>query len=167
MQKLKRLWQHLKPNRALQYFNPASQAQLKQVISAAEQGHRGEIRLVIEARLPMSLIWQNTTARERALNWFSDLRVWDTEGNTGIVLYLLLAERQLELVADRGIANKVPPAQWQAICQQLERDLAANQVLPGLSQTLQQLGDLLAQHFPLPVDSENPNELCNEPVIVI
>ncbi|QKJ66664.1 TPM domain-containing protein [Deefgea piscis] len=167
MQKFKRLWLHLKPNQAVQYFNAANQAALSQVITSAEQGHRGEIRLIIEARLPMALIWQNTTARERALSWFSDLRVWDTEGNTGIVLYLLLAERQLELVADRGIANKVPPAQWQAICQQLERDLAANQVLPGLSQTLKQLGDLLAQHFPLPIDSENPNELSNEPVIVI
>ena len=164
---IKRVWQHLKPNPFRRHFDADAQAQLTQIISQAELGHRGEIRLVVEAKLRPSLLWRGVTPRERAITWFSDLRVWDTEGNTGILLYLLLAENKLELVADRGIAGKVPQAEWDALCQQLQRDLAENRVVAGLSHTLSQLGALLAQHFPMGEHSDNPNELSNTPVIIV
>ena len=167
MQKMKRLWQHLKPNRYRAQFGPVLTKTLSNVIAKAEQGHRGEIRLVIESRLPSTLIWENTTPRARAIDWFSQLRVWDTEGNTGILLYLLLAENQLELVADRGIASKVPQTQWEAICAQLQSHLAKHEIEIGLKTTISQLGQLLQQHFPLENTQSNPNELSNMPVIIV
>lgn len=167
MQKMKRLWQHIKPNPYRAQFGNELASKLEQTITHAEQGHRGEIRLVIESRLPSARIWQNTTPRARAIDWFSQLRVWDTEGNTGILLYLLLAENQLELVADRGIASKVPQAQWNEICAQLQSHLARHEVEVGLNTTITQLGQLLQQHFPLENAQANPNELCNQPVIIL
>ncbi|MGL6042184.1 MAG: TPM domain-containing protein, partial [Deefgea sp.] len=136
MQKMKRLWQHIKPNPYRAQFGQGLANNLAQTITQAEQGHRGEIRLVVESSLPSALIWQDTTPRARAIDWFSQLRVWDTEGNTGILLYLLLAENKLELVADRGIANKVPQAQWDAICTQLQTHLAQHKIEIGLSTTI-------------------------------
>jgi uncharacterized membrane protein len=167
MQKIKRLWQHIKPNPYRAQFGKNLAGKLTQTITQAEQGHRGEIRLVIESRLPSTLIWENTTPRARAIDWFSQLRVWDTEGNTGILLYLLLAENKLELVADRGIASKVPQAQWDAICAQLQTHLAQHEIEIGLSATISQLGQLLQQHFPIENAQANPDELCNHPVIIL
>jgi uncharacterized membrane protein len=162
-----RYFQHLKPHTYRSHFDAAPKAELGSLIQAAECGHRGEIRLVVEAKLPLRLIMQKCSTRQRALSWFSDLRVWDTEGNTGILLYLLLAENTLEIVADRGIAGKVPQAQWDAICQQLQQDLAAGQVQQGISGAITQLGQLLTQHFPIAAIAANPNELCNAPVIIV
>ncbi len=167
MQRVKRLWQHIKPNPNRTQFSSELASQLANTIATAEQGHRGEIRLVIETRLPSALIWQNATARARAIDWFSQLRVWDTEHNTGILLYLLLAENKLEFIADRGIASKVPQAQWDEICAQLQTHLAKHQIEIGLSTTISQLGRLLQQHFPLGNEQVNPNELSNEPVIIL
>lgn len=162
-----RCYQNLKPNVYRSHFDDTHKSQLSQVIKAAESGHRGEIRLVIEAKLPLRLIMESVSPRLRAIGWFSDLRVWDTEGNTGILLYLLLAENTLEIVADRGIASKVPQQEWDAICQQLQQDLAAKNVQAGISQTIKQLGRLLAQHFPIVAGEVNPNELNNAPVIIV
>jgi uncharacterized membrane protein len=162
-----RYFQHLKPHAYRAHFDAARKAELGALIQAAECGHRGEIRLVVEAKLPLRLIMQKCSTRQRALSWFSDLRVWDTEGNTGILLYLLLAENTLEIVADRGIAGKVPQAQWDAICQQLQQDLAAGQVQQGISSAITQLGQFLTQHFPIAALAANPNELCNEPVVIV
>lgn len=162
-----RYFQHLKPHAYRAHFDVTRKAELSALIQAAECGHRGEIRLVVEASLPLRLIMQKCSTRQRALSWFSDLRVWDTEGNTGILLYLLLAENTLEIVADRGIAAKVPQAQWDTICQQLQQELAAGQVQAGISSTIMQLGQLLIQHFPIAAGTANPNELCNEPVIIV
>jgi uncharacterized membrane protein len=162
-----RYFQHLKPNTYRAHFDAAHKAGLSALIQTAECGHRGEIRLVVEAKLPLRAIQKRISPRQRAVDWFSDLRVWDTEGNTGILLYLLLAEHKLEIVADRGIAGKVPQQQWDAICQQLQQDLAAEQVLQGISTAVTQLGQLLVLHFPIATGAANPNELCNEPVIIV
>ncbi|WP_348944434.1 TPM domain-containing protein [Chitinibacter sp. FCG-7] len=164
--KFSRCWQHLKRNPFRQQLNGEMSSRLTQVISQSELGHRCEIRLVIEARLPLLLAWKGLSARERAVQWFSDLRVWDTECNTGMVLYLLLAERKIELVADRGIAACVPQKQWDQICQQLQNHLAASQAEAGLTEALKALGQLLQQHFPLACTQANPDELSNEPVII-
>ena len=140
---------------------------LRQTIMQAEKGHRGEIRLVIEHHLPLSQILSNTSARQRAIQWFSDLRVWDTEGNTGILLYLLLNEKKIELVADRGIASQVSQNEWNQICLNLQNKLTEQEVEAGLIMTLNQLGQLLIQHFPHVENEDNPDELSNTPVIII
>ncbi|QLI81003.1 TPM domain-containing protein [Chitinibacter fontanus] len=162
-----RCWQQLQLNPFRSSLrDPALIRRLSQTIAQAEAGHRGEIRLVIEARLPLKQAWQGQTARQRAVQWFTDLHVWDTECNTGMVLYLLLAERKIELVADRGIAARVPQTQWDEICQRLQSDLALTQIEVGLATAITTLGQLLQQHFPLETAQINPNELDNTPVIV-
>jgi uncharacterized membrane protein len=164
---LKRLIQHIKPHSYQVHFKAAQVAQLRAAIHEAEQGHRGELRLVIEARLSMSDLRQGKHARARAVHWFSQLRVWDTEENTGILLYLLLAERKLEIVADRGIADKVPQTEWDAICQSLQQQLKQENYVEGISNALQAFGKALRTHYPLDGQEANPDELCNEPVILL
>ncbi len=149
---------------APQVLKPEHQRQLALCIAQAEQGHRGEIRLIVEATLPSLQIWQGRTARQRAIQWFSDLRVWDTECNSGIVLYLLLADHKIEIVADRGIAAQVPQASWNQICKNLQDQINQAQLLEGLEQALCALGDLLRMHFPLQQDEINPDELSNDVV---
>src|SRR5438552_2634778 len=84
-------------------------------VGESERGHSGEIRVCVEAGLPLSYLWRNATARERAVTLFGKLRVWDTAHNNGVLIYLLLAERRIEIVADRGLNRHVTPAQWQAL----------------------------------------------------
>jgi uncharacterized membrane protein len=164
---LKRLIQHIKPHSYQVHFKDAQVAQLRAAIQAAEQGHRGELRLVIEARLSLSDLRQGKHARARAVHWFSHLRVWDTEENTGILLYLLLAERKLEIVADRGIADKVPQAEWDAICQTLQQQLKQENYVEGISNALHAFGKALRTHYPLNGNEANPDELSNEPLILL
>ncbi|WP_255989155.1 TPM domain-containing protein [Chitinolyticbacter albus] len=161
----RRLWLNLKPCRSLRYFNAAAMARLEAAIAAAETGHRGELRLVIERRLPLAGALRAQPVRDRAVQWFSDLHVWDTEHNTGVLLYLLLSERRLELVADRGIAAAVPDARWQAICADLIGALAAGHYVDGISHTIEQLGALMAAHHPLDAQAPNRDELPNQPVV--
>lgn len=165
-----RLWQHLRylllPNPYRQHFQPHQKKTLSQEVIAAEQGHRGEIRLIIETQLPLSLALKNVTARQRAIHWFSELRVWDTEENSGIVLYLLLAERKIEIVADRGISRLVAQTEWDRICTQLQDRLSADQIHDGLQQALEQLGNLLRRHYPLSGEDSNPDELSNELIFI-
>jgi uncharacterized membrane protein len=165
-----RVWQNLVPlfkiNPYRRHFNSQNKALLSESVRQAELGHRGEIRLVIESQMAITLVRRQQTARQRALTWFSDLRVWDTEGNTGILLYLLLSEKKIEIVADRGIAGKVPQLQWDGICEQLRTQLAAEQVVDGLSKAVQEFGSLLRQHFPITDPDDNPDELSNELVFI-
>ncbi|GAA5784967.1 TPM domain-containing protein [Chitiniphilus shinanonensis] len=161
----RRLWLHLKPSRALARFDEPAMARLESVIADAEAGHRGELRVVVESRLPLRDAWRGLPVRERAVQWFSDLRMWDTEYNTGVLVYLLLAERRIELVADRGIAQAVPDGEWQAICAGLIDDLAGGRPVDGLATALQALGRQLAEHFPLGVGQVDHNELPNRPVL--
>ncbi|GGX21531.1 TPM domain-containing protein [Undibacterium macrobrachii] len=166
----KRVWQNLRaqlsPNPYRQYFNDANRRRLSQEIIKAEQGHRGEIRLVVESQLALSLVRAGTTARQRAIHWFSELHVWDTEENSGILIYILLAERKIEIVADRGINRLVGQDQWNTICVQLQSELAAAHVIEGLSQALSACAQLLRQHFPIASDAENPDELSNELIFI-
>lgn len=165
-----RLWQHisshLRPNPYRRHFNAQNKIQLSQIILNAEQGHRGEIRLVVETQLPFHMALTGISARHRALQWFANLRMWDTEDNTGILLYLLLAEQKIEIIADRGIAKQVSQAQWDAAIADLRTQFKADQVIAGLSTTLQGFGVLLRTHFPLDGAQENPDELSNELVFI-
>ena len=139
---------------------------LTQRVAASEGRHTGEVRLCVEAALPLSYLWRigpdaplNTVVRERAISWFGRLGVWDTEQNNGVLIYLLLAEHAIEFVADRALAQRVDAAQWQAIVDRLGLRLHNGEFEDGLTQALEEVSALLVADFPAAPGSMNPNEL--------
>jgi uncharacterized membrane protein len=134
-------------------------------VAASEQRHKGEIRLYVEAGLPMSYLWRNATPRERALAMFGKLRVWDTEANNGVLIYLLLAEHAIEIVADRGLSSRVPPDEWQAIVARMGSAFREHRFEDGLTQALEEVSALLVAHFPRRAGVEDANELPDAPVL--
>ena len=135
-------------------------------VSALERGHRGELRVCVEGGLPLSYLWRGASARERALSMFGKMRIWDTEHNTGVLIYLLLADRCLEIVADRGVTSRVPPSLWQEISDSMAKEFRSGRYTEGLLGALDQVGALLGEHFPIDIHSPNPNELPDSPAIL-
>ncbi len=136
---------------------------LEAQVKAAERLHRGEIRICVEAGLPLSYLWRNATPRERAITMFGKLRVWDTELNSGVLIYLLLAERAIEIVADRGLNRHIGEAQWHELLQRMSTQFKAGHFEEGLRATVEAVSALLNQHFAVAAGSLNPNELPNRP----
>jgi uncharacterized membrane protein len=139
---------------------------LQERIAASERRHSGEIRICIEAGLPLSYLWRNASARERALTLFGKLRVWDTEDNNGVLIYLLLAEHHIEVIADRGLDRHVDAQYWQRITLDMCTAFKAGQFEQGLNQAVDAVGALLNQHFALAPGTSNPNELSDPPVVL-
>jgi uncharacterized membrane protein len=137
---------------------------IEAAVGEAEREHRGEIRFAVEAALHGSALWRGQSPRDRAVDVFSLLRVWDTELNSGVLVYVLLADRAVEIVADRGINAKVDPAQWQSICASMQTAFAEGRFEAGAVQGLRAIADLLRRHFA--TDAVNPNELPNRPVVL-
>jgi uncharacterized membrane protein len=135
-------------------------------VTESERHHSGEIRVCVEAGLPLSYLWRGAAARERALTMFGKLRVWDTEHNNGVLIYLLLAERRIEIVADRGLDAKVPPAHWQHLLDGMAQAFRAGQFEAGLLAAVDAVDRLLCDHFPLPAGTTRANELPDAPVVV-
>jgi uncharacterized membrane protein len=133
-------------------------------IASGEQCHSGELRFVVEGGLPPVCVLRGQTARQRAEELFGELRVWDTEHNSGVLIYLLMADRSVEILADRGVSARVPPGQWQAICKAMEQRYALGEFERGAVEGIEAVSDLLAAHFP--ADAVNPNELPDRPVIM-
>lgn len=144
---------------------PAMLERLKQRIAASEGRHSGEIRICIEASLPTSYVWRDATPRERAVTMFGKLRMWDTEHNNGVLVYLLLAEHAIEIVADRGLSKRVVPAEWSAMVQRMGNAFREGRFEDGLTQALEEVSALLVQHFPLAPGQRSRNELPDEPVL--
>lgn len=138
---------------------------LQQRITDSERAHSGEIRICIEAGLPLSYLWRGASPRERAVAMFGKLRVWDTEDNNGVLIYLLLAERSVELVADRGVARRIAPQQWQSIVDGLSIALRSGQFEAGLNQAVTAVDALLREHFPVDPSIPNVNELPDRPYL--
>ena len=134
-------------------------------VAASEKRHSGEVRIYVEAGLPMSYLWRGATPRDRAVAMFGKLRVWDTEHNNGVLIYLLLAEHAIEIVADRGLAAKVAPSEWQAIVARMGSAFRDRRFEDGLTQALEEVSALLVEHFPLAEGERNANELPDEPVL--
>lgn len=132
-------------------------------VAAGERRHSGEIRVCVEAGLPMSYLWRGATARERAVTMFGKLRVWDTEHNNGVLIYLLLAERAIEIVADRGLTRRVPQATWDTLIHRMRDEFRSGRFETGLSQAVEAVDALLLQHFALAEGQANPNELPDSP----
>lgn len=145
-------------------FPQATLDAIEGAIRAGETTHGGEIRFAIENSLPGILILRGMSGRERAIGMFSNLRVWDTEHNSGVLVYLLLADHDIEIVADRGIAARVDPASWEAIAQTMETAFRQGEFERGALEGIRQISALLAAHFP--PSGDNPDELANRPVIV-
>jgi uncharacterized membrane protein len=133
-------------------------------VGASEQTHRGEVRFVAEASLTVSALWRELSPRQRATEVFAAEGVWDTEENSGILIYVQLADRRVEILADRGIAARVPQAEWDAICRGMEQAFRAGQWRQGALQAVARAGELLAIHFP--AGASNPNELPDQPLML-
>lgn len=145
-------------------FPQATLDAIDAAIGVSETAHGGEIRFAIENSLPAALMWRGMSGRERAIEVFSNLRVWDTEHNSGVLIYLLLADHDIEIVADRGITAQVDPAAWEAVAQTMEAAFRQGDFERGALAGIEQVGALLAAHFP--PSGHNPDELANRPVIL-
>lgn len=142
-------------------------------ITASESRHTGEVLLCVEASLPLGEVVRHlrgepltAVVRERALGWFGRLRAWDTEHNNGVLIYLLLAEHAIEIVADRALVRRVDATQWQAMVGRLGHQLQAGAFEDGLTQALEEISALLVQHFPADSGGQQHNELADRVVRV-
>ena len=140
-------------------LKPEALQRLEARVAASEAKHSGEIRLCVEAGLPLSYLWRGATARQRAVTMFGKLRVWDTEHNNGVLIYLLLAEKAIEIVADRGLARHVPQSRWDSLVAGMREAFRAGHFEQGLAQAVDAVDGLLGQHFALAPGQLNPNEL--------
>ncbi|MGH8747240.1 MAG: TPM domain-containing protein [Burkholderiales bacterium] len=145
-------------------FAPRVLRAIEAEIKAQEARHRGELRFAVEASLPLAHLARRSTPRQRALEAFARLRVWDTEHNNGVLVYVLLADRSVEIVADRGIAARVPQPEWDAVCRAMGDAFRAGEFERGALEGLRRIGALLARHFAAGPDSAN--ELPDAPVVL-
>jgi len=159
-----RIFRHLvtPARRAQRVFDAGALDAIEAAIAASERKHGGQIRFAVEAALDAGPLLHGQGARERALEVFAQLRVWDTEHNNGVLIYLLLADHDVEIIADRGIHARVGAPAWERICQAMETEFRAGRFAPGVLGGIEAVGSLLAQHFPAAGD----NELCDRPVLL-
>ena len=134
-------------------------------VGASEKRHSGEIRVMVEAGLPLSYLRRGATPRERAVVMFGKLGVWDTEANNGVLVYLLLAERAIEIVADRGLNRHVDAAEWQRIADSMRESFRTGPLEPGLNQAIDAVDALLVRYFPLSSGARDINELPDAPIV--
>ena len=163
MGKLTRILKHrwLDEHDAARLLDKAALDRLEAQVASSENKHSGEIRLCVEASLPLSYLWRDATARERAVALFGKLRVWDTEHNNGVLIYLLLAEHAIEIVADRGLSRAVPQAHWEAVLAGMRQAFARGEFEPGLAAAVRAVDEVLALNFGLADGLQNPDELPN------
>lgn len=145
-------------------FPRAALDAIGRAVGEQEKRHCGELRIVVEGGLPLMALVSGRSAHERALEHFMRLRVWDTEDNAGVLIYVLLADRRVEIVADRGIQARVGNTAWETICGAMQREFAAGRFEAGALSGLGSISDLLATHFP--AKGATPNELPDAPVVV-
>jgi len=145
-------------------FSEPDLAAIEKATAASELRHDGEVRFAVEAALDTAALLRGTSARERALEVFANLHVWDTERNNGVMIYLLLADRDVEIVADRGIHSKVGDAKWEAICRSMEKSFAEGRHSDAVIAGIEAVSEQLALHFP---PSQKPvNELLDKPALI-
>jgi uncharacterized membrane protein len=161
---LARIARHLLvlPGAVSRAFPAATMTTIEHAIAGSERLHSGEVRFAAEPALDTRALLAGQSARERAIEVFSLLRLWDTAHRNGVLIYLLLADRDIEIVADRGVNAKVAPSEWEAICRTMEQGLRAGRNGEALVAGIQRISDLLARHFPRRADDRN--ELPDQPV---
>ena len=145
-------------------FPQAVLDRIEAAIKDSERRHRGEIRFAVEGALEFVPVVRGLTPRARALEVFSLLSVWDTEENSGVLIYVQLVDRDIEIVADRGIAAKIPQAQWEAICHRMEEAFRRGEYEEGALAAIAEVSTLLERHFP--ARERNADELPDKPVVL-
>ncbi|HSD16957.1 MAG TPA: TPM domain-containing protein [Thermomonas sp.] len=168
---LKRLFTHLFTADARGRFPPATMARIAAAIDIGETCHSGELCFAVETALHWRDVWRGVTARARAEDAFARLRVWDTQANNGVLIYLLLADHRIEIVADRGLAPFVSTEQWRAVCASMEEHMRAGghadeSMADGVVAGIEAAGDLLALHFPQDPGMRDEDELPDQPVFL-
>lgn len=131
-------------------------------VRASEQMHGGEIRVAIEAELPLHALWTPLSSRARAVEAFASLQVWDTSARNGVLIYLCLADRAVEIVADRGFEARISSEEWAVICRELEAACAAGRYQTGVCEAVAKVGRLIGQHYP----QADRNEQDDRPVLM-
>ncbi len=163
---IKRIGKHLLEHRwrVRRDFPPRVLERIEQAIKKGEATHSGQVRFVVEGALDGAPLFRNQPARERALDIFSQLRIWDTAHNNGVLIYLLLADRNVEIIADRGIDAKVGAVGWENICKEMETEFRAGNFERGAIKGIEAASRELAKHFP--GTGGGPNELPDAPVVI-
>lgn len=163
---IKRIGKHLLANRSRvnKVFPPRALAAIEQAIKASEATHAGQLRFVVEGALDGRPLFRDQSARERALDLFSQLRIWDTAHNSGVLIYVLLADRNVEIIADRGIDAAVGHVAWEKICTAMEAEFRNGNFEQGVIAGIRAVTQHLAAHFPK--GRNNSNELPDEPVVL-
>ncbi len=150
---------------AERHFRPATLDAIQQAIAASEHRHRGEICFAVEGGMPFGEVIAGHTSRQRAEGAFARLHVWNTEHNTGVLVYILIADHAIEIVADRGIAAKVGDDEWRAICALMQRDFTAGDYEKGSLAGVAAITDVLVKHFPANGE-RNLDELPDRPILL-
>ena len=163
---VKRIARHLTASKWMvkRAFPAGTLAAIDKAIKASEAMHRGEIRFAVEGALHIEPLLRGQSARERAIDVFSQLRIWDTEHNNGILIYLLLADRNVEIVADRGVDAKVGAEEWEKICRKMETAFRQSDYEGGVVDGIREVTRHLVEHFP-PTGGDR-NELPDNPVVL-
>lgn len=143
-------------------FPPAHLQAITNAITAGERRHGGQVMFAVEADLALAALWPGITAQQRAEQAFAQLRTWDTEHNNGVLIYLLLADHAIELVADRGLRGHIGEAQWQAICAHMQQRLRDGALQEAVLLAIEEVSDLLAGHYP-PVPGSHDDGLPDTP----
>lgn len=159
---LRHRWAEHSARRALP---PETLQRLAEHVSASEQLHTGQIRIVAELGLPWSYLRRQASPRERAIMLFSKYRVWDTEHNNGVLIYLLMPEHAIEIVADRGVSRHVPHEEWQRLIAQMSAHFRRSEYEQGLQNTVEVVSSRLIRHFPRALHTPGVNELPDAPVV--
>ena len=167
MSTLQRMLRHLFSSRwrTRALFDGATLAQIQSACEAAEKQHLGEIRFAVETALPLAALWYGLSPRARALQVFAQLHIWDTHHNNGVLIYVLRADRAVEIIADRGISAQVSDAEWQAVCREVETHYRAGRYVDGSLAAVNGVARLVTRHFPAGI-SEEAQELPTQPVLL-
>ncbi|MEO6234204.1 MAG: TPM domain-containing protein [Thermomonas sp.] len=166
MARLTRLMRHLFTADARSRFPAVDMDRIAAAIAEGERRHHGEVCFAVESTLPLGQILRGVQARARAESAFARLRVWDTAANNGVLLYLLLADHRIEIVADRGLRELVSDAQWRGVCQLLEERLRSGDHADAVIAAINEVGNLLAAHFPQVPSTADVDELPDHPVFL-
>jgi len=164
--KILRLLRHLLTTRwsTRRHFPREVRDAIEQAIKECEARHGGEIRFVVETAFDIPELWRDMPTRQRALQIFGQFGVWDTEHNNGVLVYLLMADHAVEIIADRGIAARIANSEWEAVCRQMEHHYRAGRFRDGSLVGILGVGSLIGRHFPRRAPSGH--ELPDQPVLL-
>lgn len=165
-ERMQRQWRHWRATaaRGRRMFPADTLARIGDAITAGEQLHRGEVRLIVEHAMPSDAIWADLSNRQRAIALFAEYGVWDTEDNCGVLIYINLAEQKVDIVVDRNIGRRVDPAAWQQVCNTMTAGFARGDFHASTLAAVEQVNALLAAQFPS--SGKRPNELPDQPIVL-